>query len=347
LAATLKDIAEDVGVTPVTVSRALRGTGRISADTRQRILDAAQRLRYRPHGLARSMRQGRTGIVGLIFTTDDRATLPTPLLAGIQDELASQSYELMLGKISKAQLAEPGTASALLRHWMADGLLINHQIDLPGSIVQLIEEDRVPAVWMNSKHACNCVYFDDADAALRATRHLIELGHRRIAYLDYSHPIERLDQPEHYSVYDRFAGYVAAMNEADLPPQTIMNHGKGVGWTQRAAFSREWMTRPDRPTAVVCYGNNAPVLFAAQSVGLRVPDDLSILDLSLDDALPVCDVRVSGMYLPQEALGRAAVRRLLQRLATDGDAPEPINPLAIDMEFRPGQTCAPPPQPGD
>jgi LacI family transcriptional regulator len=345
---TIKDIATEVGLSHVTVSKVLRGTGNFAPETRERILAAADRLKYRPHALARSMREGRTGIVGLIYSAEGTSrALNSQQLVGIQEELGRRSYELMLGMLPRAALKEPGQASALLRHWMADGLLINHQIGLPDRVAELIEGEHVPAVWMNSRQPHNCVYFDDFGGASGAVDHLAMLGHRRIAYIDLSHPASWLRGNEHYSIADRHDGYVTRMLARGLRPVVWMPDAM-LEKRARVAFARERFlasAAEERPTAIITYGHQQELLYMAAHEGLSVPRDLSLISfgverLGIDDRVPTL------VYQPYEQLGRLAVSKLLDRIATsasaDGDIADLEAPLAVECPIHAGDTVAPP-----
>jgi LacI family transcriptional regulator len=338
---TLKDLAAELGLSQVSISQALRGTGRLSAETRRRVIETAQRLRYRPHALAKSMREGRTGIVGLIYSPEGTSrALTTPQLAGIQVELGRRNYELMLGMLPKSQLASPGQASALLRQWMADGLLINHHIGLPPQVDELIEGDHVPAVWMNSKQSHHCVYFDDFGGAVNAVRYLHGLGHRDIAYLDISHPRSWLGGTEHYSITDRHDGYVQAMKDLALTPRVWMPDTE-LPRIERVAFARAHLAGPDRPTAVISYGSAEVPMFAAATLGLAVPKDLSVLHFAGEQSI-VNDVQMTVAFLCYHELGAQAVRRLLGRLGAPDASGDPQSPLGLPVNIAPGGTCVPP-----
>jgi DNA-binding LacI/PurR family transcriptional regulator len=338
---TLKDLAAELGLSQVSVSQALRGTGRISPQTRQRVIETAHRLRYRPHALAKSMREGRTGIIGLIYSPEGTSrALTTPQLIGIQEEIAANNYELMLGMVPKARLASPGQASALLRQWMADGLLINHHIGLPPQVDELVEGDHVPAVWMNSKQSRHCIYFDDFGGARNAVRHLYQLGHRDIAYLDVSHDRSRIGGTEHYSITDRHDGYVQGMKDHGLTPRVWMDE-MPIPHERRMAAARALLEGANRPTAVIAYGDAETPMFAAASLGLSVPRDVSIVHFA-GERIYMNDILMTVGFLPYQDLGAQGVRRLLARISPSEAGSSAQTPLALPVEIQPGGSTAAP-----
>jgi DNA-binding LacI/PurR family transcriptional regulator len=311
MATTLKDIATAVGISQVSVSQALRGTGRISPEMRRRVIDVARKLRYRPNGPAKTMRSGRTGVVGVLYTIEGaKGMLPIEQLAGIQRELVADSYELLLCELPRDRLVEEGHASALLHQWMADGMLINHQLSLPDGIGELVFEQHVPAIWMNSRMPYNCVYVEDFEAAEEATRHLLSLGHRRVGYFDVVHALSDLSNPEHYSVADRAAGYASAMRAAGLHPNYLMPPQR-VEHSQRLSFTRGLLSNRDtRPTALICYAGAELPIVAALTLGLNIPSDLSIVDFA-GSLRPVFDIPLTSVLVQWESVGRASAKCLL------------------------------------
>lgn len=337
MAVTIKDIAAAVGLSHVTVSKVLRNTGNISEATRKRVLEVADQMRYRPHGIAKSMRDGRTGIIGMIYSAEGSSrSITTPQLIGIQTALAKVGYELMLGLLPRAALAEPGNTTALLRQWMADGLLINHHIGLPPKVAQLVEGDHVPAIWMNSRHTINSVYFDDIGGAVAAVRHLSELGHRNITYVDLSHPVTGLRGDEHYSIADRHDGYVQEMEARGLTPRVWMPEVP-MGACERIRFLRErYRASAPKPTALISYGHQTETAFLAAEERLSVPGDLSLISFGGEPQY-LNDRRSTQIFLPYQDLGRTAVERLMLRIQGAQAAS-----IALPLKVLPGDSTSVP-----
>ncbi len=336
--ATLKTIAEAVGLSPASVSRALNGGGRLSPATRARVRRAAEQLHYRPNTLARSIRQGRTGLVGLVYSsTGLRFGLPWRFLSGVNEALCAQKCRLIVGEVPAARLAEPQHVSGLLQDWTADGLLIFHQVDLPPDVADLVEQAHVTAVWVNTRRATDAVYFDDLAAAREGVLRLHALGHRRIAYFDAVHAPETFKHPVHYSQVDRMEGYRAAMRELGLRPISRLCEAPTPS-NRRVALMREWLSGRERPTAVITYGDCEAVLFAARSLGLKVPADLSVIQFHSDETA-MDDLVPARFDHPFERLAAEAVSLLTRRLADRGRHHASV---VVPFVLREGDTCAPP-----
>ena len=337
---TAYDVAAVSGVSQPTVSRILGGQAeKYREQTRRRVLEAAQKLGYRPSAAARITRTGQVGAVALLLgTKDGRSSLPQGLLNGIQDSLHEHDLNLMVVKLSDAHLTDPQYVPRILREVSSDGLLVDYTHDIPEPLLALVRQHAIPAVWINSRQEHNCVRPDDVAAGRLAAEHLINLGHRRIAWADFTHGPD-FPSP-HYSAADRRQGYAAAMIDAGLQPLILRAQtGIDVPSPRRLAFAADVLASSDRPTAVIGYAQTTTMPFhlAAAQRGLSVPDDLSLV--SFDDHPMAClGPRYTTLIPPHEAVGRAAVDCLLKRINTHRDQP----PLAVPFGFDPGETSKEP-----
>ncbi len=340
---TLRQIAEQVGLSAITVSRILGGKGdRHSPETRRRVLTAARRLGYRPNTAARAISTGRFGCIALLLSADRFfGRLTGGLMAGIQDVLEDRNMHLTVARLTGEKLKGPADAPKVLREWTSDGLLLNYHFNIPAYLRDLIRASRIPAVWINSKHPADCAYPDDFEAGRLAAGKLLEAGHRRIAYVDYSVGADQLGEA-HYSAVDREAGCLAALREAGLGPRSIRPQNKHqLVRLGREGFSRRWLQASDRPTGIVTYGDSVAcaVMVAARGLGLRIPEDLSVVTCA-DEPVVSPGYRVDTMLVPQRPLGRAAAEMLLEKV----DRPDhDLEPRAVPFGYKAGVTIAPPP----
>ncbi|MBA3683770.1 MAG: LacI family DNA-binding transcriptional regulator [Planctomycetes bacterium] len=336
--ATLKDVARASGCSFQAVSAILGARAHeFSVELRDRVVAAADQLGYRPSSSARSMRQGRTGCVALVRgTAPTLNTVSDQVLFGITSELESHDLHLALLTLDDATLTSDVELNKILRQWMADGLLIKYDTRIPARLSDVLARFKIPAIWINSRHDCDCVLPDDHGAGVRATRHLIALGHRRIAYADYAYNLS--DPEEHYSASDRYAGYREAMREAQLEPALIAGD-KQVPEDGRVGYSLAQLARPDRPTAIVC--NSAwvayPFWHAAMRLGLAVPADLSLFTFEVRRQNNL-GPELSQLLVPDYEVGRTATAMLVDKLR---DPEARHQPRAIPFKMIVGETCAP------
>ena len=335
---TLREVAEQVGVSAMTASVVLNGArpGTVVAPaTRRKVEQAALELGYKRNNSMAASRTGRFDCVALLLSTDDsRSSLPQPLWSAVYDELAAHNRALCLARLADEELTDAAVVPKILRELMVDGLLIDYTNAIPAPMLELIRGHHLPAIWLNSQQAQDCVFPDDEDAATRATRHLIELGHARIAYANLAHQPDNAN--EHYSGRARQNGYRSAMRAAGLVARVLQR--EPLDYEGEVARLKVFLSAANAPTALLCYGDIEPTmaLLAARELKLKIPRDLSLVTLS--SIHEIWGRRISAWRVPEAQLGRRAVELLLQKI--ENPARE-LAPLALPFEFDAGQTCAP------
>jgi LacI family transcriptional regulator len=340
MAITLRDISLAAGVSVPTVSLILNGKGQhYSPVTRRRVARKAEELGYRANAFARGVRRGRFGTVALIKSRGGHSALRPTFLGGVQHALDAKELHLQVASLPDEKASDPAYVPRILRELSADGLLIFYPDYIPPPMRGLIARHAVPSVWVNAKLEADCVYPDDLAAGRRAAAHLIRLGHRRIAYVDYTYADDELPRA-HYSALGRQAGCEQAVREAGLALRVIRGEHH-VTARSRRAFSAAWLGAGDRPTGVVFYsgGEAVPAFIAAVELGLRVPGDLSFVSID-DDAWRSGGMTATTVLVPQGELGGAAVEMLQEKMSRPSAA---LPPRAVAFGFEPGETCAPPP----
>lgn len=336
---TIREVARLARVSPSTVSRAIAGNPRISEATRARVLEAMERLGYRPNAIARSLvtRVSRTLGIVLYRPADQAFAHPffAEALRGVASVAQSAGYSLMV-TTAETYEAEAQQCLAMLQERRADGavLLASRQPD------PLIEEllrqhhpfvvlGRVPgypsAYWVNN---------DNFQAAALVVSHLIRLGHRRIALIG--------GRPELVVTQDRQEGFVMTMQEAGLSvPQGWLALGDFT-WEHGYREARRLLQEPQRPTAIVAMDDvlAAGALRAARELGLDVPGDLSIAGFNDDPLAQLLSPPLTTVRIPARELGEAAARQLIDRL--NGHVP-PVRHLVLPVELVIRGSTAPPP----
>lgn len=314
----LKDLAAATGLHEMTVSRALRNVGRMRQETRQRVLDAARQMGYRPNAAAAAMRTGHTGCIVLI-SCPRPATAPhlTPdLLSAMIATVTAHGGYLAHAMIPGDDLADATALPRLLNCHMAEGVLLHDTPEELPRFEEFLQGNGLPAVWLNHKRKYNAVYADDFGAARKVTEQLLALGHTRIAFVR----LARGSDGAHFSLTDRAAGYEAAMQQAGLRPEVLVFDGHWDQWTKPMAsrlapLARVFSEPSRRPTAVIVPHDGPVLLGLLQQLGVRVPEDVSLVSFTGSAAYTV-EQMVSGVLLPMEALGRTAVEMLFRMIET-------------------------------
>lgn len=343
--ATIAQIADIVGVSRQAVSCALNNrSGQVSEKTRKRILVVAEELAYRPNSSARATRTGRMGCVDLLMSTSPaHSRLPSRLLDALHDRLAEHETRLAIFRLPDERLSDDHELPTAFRLRSADALLVNYTHGSPEGFGDMLVRLRIPAVWIHAKAKHDCVYSVGADAYRRLTQRLIALGHRRIAYWAF-HP------DGHFSEEDRFGGYESAMLEAGLTPtctafdlKSNQHYRENPGTDDRIAHARRALDRPDRPTAIVCYGGTESMiaLFAANSLGLSVPRDLSLVALQDEGDNQLC-LPLTTCVIPQTEIARAAIDLVMRKIKSPtkkfDPRPIPLHTTREEASLRPPST---------
>jgi LacI family transcriptional regulator len=327
MSVTIKEIAKKTGLSIPTVGNVLgRSASRYSEATRIKVREAAKQMGYRPNSSARAMRQGKIGCAALVLSRTKQQThshIPFGLLDGIDDELNLHDMHLTVTRLTDEELSQHDFVPKVLREYMADGMIVNYTHGIPPQMLDLIHAHHTPAVWLNAKLREDCVYPDDLRASMSATQRLIEIGHRRIAFVHlippsfFSGTFAESWPGMHYSAHDRDAGYCEALRNDGLAPRHV-GHERFIdeGREQTEAL-RALLSGPDRPTAVLVYSDHdvSLLMCIAAELGLSVPKDLSVLTFFPVEPW-IGGKHVSSVRVPTAEMGRRAVRMLLKKITS-------------------------------
>lgn len=338
---TVKDVARESGLSLSTVIHILGGREqRYREETCRKVHETAQKMGYRRNSSARAMRSGKFDCVALLMSAEPDATLiRQEALEGICDELAAHGMHLNVARLPGQALADEGLVPKLLREWTADGLLVAFAMQIPPTMAERIESSNLPCVWMRSKRDFDCVYLDEMGAARQAVDHLAKLGHRRIAFADYTYGTQSLSA-SHHGLLDFEAGYRERMTEAGLAPQVIREEDR-VERSERAARFRAIFSRKDRPTALIAMPSTAlPAVTAAVSAGLRIPEDISIVTMA-DQLQDSTGIALTTLITPEYDIGRQSAALVVQRIKEPG---KPLPPRIVKFALAEAGSCAPPPK---
>ncbi|MBX3030476.1 MAG: LacI family DNA-binding transcriptional regulator [Chloroflexi bacterium] len=307
-------MAARVGVDPSVVSRVLNAdpTLKITDATRERVLAVVQQLGYRPNALARGLRMATTSALGLVLPEVSNPVYG-PIVVGAERRAAEAGYVLILGSGSDAATTEASFAR-LLHEGRVDALLVA-SATVEDELLRTLSRGAAPVIAVNRRiaGAVGSIVVDDAAGAHLATRHLIELGHRRIVHVS--------GPPAMDTTARRQAGYEAAMTEAGLSPRIVA----GRGWDATSGHAVAAQALRERATTALFVANIMAaigVIRAARERGRRVPEDLSVVALHDSPVAEFFEPPLTTVQLPLEALGRASVELVLERLG--GGAPRDV-----------------------
>ena len=331
---TIADVAAHAGVGAGTVSRVLNDSPRVSERTRARVLAAIESLDYRPSPLARGLSRGRCQTLGVVVPFFTHASA-IERLRGVAAALGGSRYDLVLFNVESPVHRDEHFAT-LTRRDRADGLLVMSLPPPPASLARLAESG-VPVVLLDTRgKGVPAVVTDDVEGGRLATRHLLALGHERIAFIG-----DDPDNPLGFTAgSSREDGYRQTMADAGIElPAVYVRHGPHVRSVARG-LTEELLARRDRPTAIFASSDTQAlgVLEAARAAGLDVPGDVSVV--GFDDVEVSSYAGLSTVRQPLFESGRLGARILLDAL-DDGHPPEPRE-HQLKLELIERSTTAPP-----
>jgi DNA-binding LacI/PurR family transcriptional regulator len=333
---TMRQIAERANVSIGTVSHVINETAAVRPKLRDRVLEAIRSMGYQPSALAQGLRKNRTNMLGMVIPDITNPFFPS-VVRGVEDVAYKRSFRVILCNADNDPSKEASYVREL-RSYRIAGLLIipaggadiaGHLRAYASASVPVVCIDRVPEGWKG-----DAVLVANAEGAYQATRHLIQVGHKRLAVI--AGPLSLTNAAE------RLKGFTRALNEAgiEIEPEFVQESRFDTASGYQAALRLLRML--PRPTAIfacndlMAYG----VLQAARELGLRCPEDLSIAGFDSLEFAKFTDPSLTSVYQPGYQLGATATRLLLQRVDGLRSAPKKVL-LPTDLKKR--NSVGPPP----
>lgn len=306
---TIREIAELAGVSIATVSRVVNGRDDVSYDTRELVQRIIEERGYTTNRSARGLSVGRTGLAGVLVPLLHPAYF-SAILAGAAEALDEQDMRLLLSPTHHLHDREVSLLDRLT-HGMTDGALIVLPEESSEELEHLLDQgyhfvvvdprerlhERIPAV--SAAHA---------SGADQAMRHLLELGHRRIA---------AITGPEGWvATEDRKRGYFAALGAAGILPDPELLVTTDFEIRGGVAAAERLLALPEPPTAIFAFNDNLAIgaLQTARTRGMRVPEDLSIVGFDDVEHATVATPALTTVRQPLAEMGRMAVSMLVRLL---------------------------------
>ena len=320
----MKEVADLAGVSITTVSHVINETRTVSDDLREKVYAAMENLSYQPNALARGLRLKRTQILGLVIP-DGTNPYFAEVARSIEDTSYKKGYSVIIcnsdGNLEKEQnyievLVSKQVDGVIL---VAAGMSTSHMKALQSAGMPLVLVDRdSPNIVADS------VQIDNEYGGYIATRHLLDLGHRRIACL--AGPSEVTPSG------DRVLGYSRALKEADIVVEKELVRSGDFHSESGYRFAKEFLKMRVPPTAIFACNDLMAfgALGAAAELGFRIPQDLSIVGFDDIKLTEYTNPPLTTIAQPRYEMGELAVRFLLERIKnTDIEPRNPILPCRI------------------
>ena len=306
--ATMKDVAQLAGVSTATVSRALMNPEKVSSATRKRVEDAVLEAGYSPNSLARNLRRNESKTI-IAIIPDICDPYYTEIIRGIEDAAMEHGYIVLLGDSGQQKRYENSLVNMVFAK-QADGMLLLGT-DLPFDVSKP-EQKNLPPMVMACEFAPELelptVHIDNLTSAFEVVNYLTQLGHKRIA---------QISGPETATLCKfRQQGYQQALRRAGIAMNPTYSSFGEFTFAGGAKSVRQLLSLPEPPTAIFCHNDVMAIgaIQEAKRLGLRVPQDLSVVGFDDIQFAQYCDPPLTTISQPRYEIGRQAMLMMLEIL---------------------------------
>ncbi len=325
----LKDIAQLANVSVMTISKALRDAPDVSEATRAKIKKLAHDLGYTPNTSAQGLRTNTTKLLGLVIPSTLNP-IYARIVSAIEERTHDFGYDLLIAQTQNKSEREDACLRRLLAR-RVDGLLITpvYRFEAEARIYQEITARKIPSVLLGPP-APFCKNFPSIEtqelaASYSATKHLLDLGHKKIAYLT--------GPPAAPWAHERFEGYRRALRDAGLQPddEFVFQAGSTIEDGVRATL--QMVNEGCNPTAVQAVSDLVAIGCAETLMqqGVKIPEDISLVGFGNVLAAEYFRVPLTTVRQPKHRLGVAAVEALMKLIRKE---PLELSPLPAELEVR-------------
>ncbi len=324
---TITDVADALGLSKGTVSRALNNYPDISDATRQRVRRKAETMGYRPLAQAQAIRTGRTRTIGLVLQTDiagAQRPFLSEFLAGATTAASSESWTLTVATAGGEQEMLK-TLERLVSEHKADGFILPRTYEVDARAAFLLEQNVPFVLFGRVRDDTGCAWFDilGEEAMKEAVARLVQHGHSRIAFVNGG--------AEYNFSHLREAGFRAGMAQAGLEVDEMLVACRAMTREAGASATAELLSQARPPTAIVFAVDMGALgaYDAAEATGLEIGVDLSVISY---DGIPECDwvrPRLSTFRVDSRMAGERLARLLIRRIR--GEAPEALRETGLAM----------------
>ncbi len=306
MSATLADIARELGISKMTVSRAINNNPLVKAKTRDQVLEVSRRLNYQPNHFARALATNRSYLIGVIVP-DLMHSYFAEILHGIGSVARSAKFQIVIGNSEEHIAREISEVEAL--HSRTDGLIIAPCI--PASKVdfysRMIEQDAKIVLIDRTLDGLNCpmVSTDDVEVGRLATEHLINLGHTRVGHLRGT--VTSTSKK-------RFEGYKQALADRSIPLDKSLVRECGLMESDGYRAMKDWLAEGDVPTAIFAVNDPTAIgaMQAMDEAGINIGKDIAIVGCGNIHYGDMLRVPLTTVSWSRGEMGQAAARLLIR-----------------------------------
>ena len=307
---TIYDIANQLNISPATVSRGLKDHPAISKKTKKKIFELAEKIGYRSNHFARNLRNQKTHTIGVIVPKLNSHFMSS-VIAGIEHVANHEGYHLIISQSSESSEKEAGNTKTMFNNRI-DGLLVSLAYDTKElSHFNSFFKKNIPVIFfdriMEHQNSTN-ILINNHQAAYEATQHLIEQGCKRIVHIT---------APPQQNVYvDRLQGYKQALADHKIKFKEEYVIIGNLSMEAGAEAAEAIMQMNVLPDGVFVANDNCAVgcMLALKQKGMKIPDDIAFVGFNNDPVAMVVEPNLSTINYPGYEMGQAAARHLINHL---------------------------------
>lgn len=336
---TLKHIAQELGVSAMTVSRALNDRSNVDEKTKERVIEKARSMGYTPNHVAKSLVSNKTYTIGVVIPDITHAFFPE-VVRGIEEITYNSDYQLLLTNANETFSREKNAVRAL-QSKRVDGILISSSQTVEDfSFYQEIIKGGTKVVFFDrciENLGASCVSVNDRSSATQITEHLIkEHQYTRIGYLS---------GPQQVSIgRERYEGFMDALRRHDisLNEKWIVEGGFREKSGYEAMKKLLELPREEQPEAIATVNDPVAIgaLQALNEAGISVPEDLALVGFTDDVRAELLKVPLTTVHQPAYEVGKRAAQKLIQTIENEDEPAENIEVLTT-VKIRESCGCTP------
>ena len=319
---TQKDVADAMGVSTMTISRALNDRSNVDKKTRELVLKTAREMGYTPNHVAKSLVSSRTYTIGVVIPEISHSFFPE-VVRGIDDVAKDFDYQIFLTNTSDDFEKEKGIIRAL-ESKQVDGILVSSSLKTEDfQYYENLVQSGLSIVFFDRgirDLGISCIGVNDRVASCQITQHLINHGYKKIGYLS---------GPRKVSIgKERFDGFIDALetNGIDIREELIVENGFNEEGGKKAMNKILSLPKSDQPEAIVAV--NDPVAFGAIEAiyeeGLKIPDDIAIVGFTNDIRAELYSPPLTTIHQPAYDVGKKAATKMINTIENDDEPVENI-----------------------
>jgi DNA-binding LacI/PurR family transcriptional regulator len=326
---TIKDIARHLNISVATVSRAMRDMPDIKPETRESVLKLAKEWDYQPNILATSLVKSRTKTIGVIVP-DLAYHFFSSVIKGIEEEAIERGYSLLLTQTSELYERELTNVQNLSRGQVEGFIISLSQETTDYEHLKRLQRKGIPLVFFDRDAAdidVSKVMVDNVGAAYEATKHLVENGCKRIAFLAGPTNVTVSNQ--------RQTGYENALKDSGLAiDETLIVHGS-YNLQQVIELTNYLIDLPQPPDGLVVVSDRLAIgaMSAMRARGVKVPEDLAIVSFNDEPICTIVTPTLTSVSQPTMEIGRTAMSLLINQIEKEG-SPSEVKVFKTGLKIR-------------